>query len=60
MAEIEHFCDPEIKDHPKFEHVRGTPVILYSACAQMEGKGAVKTTIGEAVEGSEVRFFSLV
>ena len=54
MAEIEHFCDPEAKDHPKFDSVRATPVVLYSACAQMDGKPAYKTTIGEAVEGQEV------
>jgi len=53
MAEIEHFCDPEAKDHPKFDSVRATPVVLYSACAQMDGKPAYKTTIGEAVEGQE-------
>jgi len=52
MAEIEHFVDPEAKDHPKFDSVRATPVVLYSACAQMDGKPAYKTTIGEAVEGS--------
>lgn len=26
MAEIEHFCDPEDKSHPKFESVCHTPV----------------------------------
>jgi len=50
MAEIEHFCDPEDKSHPKFESVCHTPVLLYSACNQMEGKAAEYTTIGEALE----------
>merc|ERR1712029_156631 len=54
MAEIEHFCDPEAKDHPKFHAVRATPIVLYTACAQMDGKPAYKTTIGEAVEGEKV------
>ena len=52
------FCDPEAKDHPKFDSVRATPVVLYSACAQMDGKPAYKTTIGEAVEGQEVFYTS--
>ena len=51
MAEIEHFCDPVDKSHPKFETVRSVPVVLYSACNQMDGKPAYKTTVGEAVDG---------
>lgn len=50
MAEIEHFCDPADKDHPKFDMVRDTEMALYSACNQMDGKSAVVMTIGEAVE----------
>ena len=50
MAEIEHFCDPEDKSHPKFETVASTEVSLYSACCQMEGKSVYKSTIGKAVE----------
>ncbi len=49
MAEIEHFCDPQNKDHPKFEAVADTEVSLYSACCQMEGKSVFKTTVGKAV-----------
>ncbi len=55
MAEIEHFCDPSDKDHPKFDSVRNVEMLLYSACNQMDGKPAYTTTIGEAVEG--VRYF---
>merc|ERR1712051_570816 len=50
MAEIEHFLDPEDKNHPKFDSVKGVEVSLYSACCQMEGKSVYKTTIGKAVE----------
>ncbi|KAK6165519.1 hypothetical protein SNE40_022434 [Patella caerulea] len=49
MAEIEHFCDPDDKSHPKFENVADLKVMLYSACSQMDGKSAEAWTIGEAV-----------
>ena len=49
MAEIEHFCDPTSKQHPKFESVTDVEVSLYSAQCQMEGKSVYKTTIGKAV-----------
>ncbi|TRY74080.1 hypothetical protein TCAL_07400 [Tigriopus californicus] len=54
MAEIEHFCDPQDKSHPKFDDIRGTEICLYSAANQMEGKSVYKTTIGEAVDSSTV------
>ena len=38
-------------EHDKFDLVRNVRVVLYSADAQMEGKSAHETTIGEAVEG---------
>ncbi|XP_046689162.1 glycine--tRNA ligase-like [Homalodisca vitripennis] len=50
MAEIEHFCDPRDKSHPKFASVRDTVMKLYSACNQMDGKSAESMTIGEAVD----------
>lgn len=50
MAEIEHFCDPNHKDHPKFADVADHEMALYSACNQMDGKSASKLTIGEAVK----------
>ena len=50
MAEIEHFCDPSDKSHPKFDEVRQVQVLLYSACNQMDGKAAEYTTIGQAVD----------
>ncbi len=49
MAEIEHFCDPKDKSHPKFGNVKDLQVTLYSACNQMEGKMPEQHTIGEAV-----------
>lgn len=50
MAEIEHFCDPNDKSHPKFANIRDTELLLYSACNQMDGNPAQKTKIGDAVE----------
>ncbi|XP_019870544.2 glycine--tRNA ligase [Aethina tumida] len=50
MAEIEHFCDPNDKSHPKFESVKDEVLLLYSACNQMDGKPAEKTKIGDAVQ----------
>lgn len=49
MAEIEHFCDPDNKDHPKFSSVADLNLTLYSACNQMEGKSAEVKNLGEAV-----------
>jgi glycyl-tRNA synthetase len=50
MAEIEHFCDPNEKDHPKFVDVADYEMTLYSACNQMDGKSASRVKIGEAVK----------
>ncbi|CAH1105236.1 unnamed protein product [Psylliodes chrysocephalus] len=54
MAEIEHFCDPNDKRHPKFENARDTQLLLYSACNQMDGKAAERITIGTAVDSGLV------
>jgi glycyl-tRNA synthetase len=54
MAEIEHFCDPSDKSHPKFESLKNTTLLLYSACNQMDGKSAECMTIGKAVESGLV------
>ncbi|RXG55263.1 hypothetical protein Avbf_15244 [Armadillidium vulgare] len=48
MAEIEHFCFPDDKDHPKFNQVANTKLQLYSACNQMDGEAPKWMTIGEA------------
>lgn len=47
MCEIEHFCDS--KDHPKFESVKNTEMLLYSADNQEQGRSAEVITIGDAV-----------
>ncbi|XP_014272814.1 glycine--tRNA ligase [Halyomorpha halys] len=54
LAEIEHFCDPSNKNHPKFGSVENTNMLLYSACDQMDGKSPSKKTIGEAVNSGLV------
>ncbi|XP_017138343.1 glycine--tRNA ligase [Drosophila miranda] len=54
MAEIEHFCDPTQKDHPKFGNVKDEKMTLYSACNQMDGKSATQLAIGEAVSAKLV------
>ena len=40
LAEIEHFCDPVEKDHPKFANVAEVKMTLYSADDQMSGRAA--------------------
>jgi len=50
MAEIEHFCDPADKSHPKFGLVETTELVLYSASNQMGGEAARLLSIGEAVQ----------
>lgn len=47
MCEIEHFCDS--KEHPKFEFVKDTHMLFYSADNQEQGKAAEVMTIGDAV-----------
>ncbi|XP_014206733.1 glycine--tRNA ligase [Copidosoma floridanum] len=54
MAEIEHFCDPNDKKHPKFDLMKETTLLLYSACNQMDGKSAEYLSIGQAVESGLV------
>jgi len=54
MAEIEHFCDPADKSHPKFAGVSSTKMTLYSAADQMSGQPAKEVEIGAAVSGGTV------
>lgn len=56
MAEIEHFFDPNVKSHPKFDDVKHMEINLYSASNQMHGKGVEQMTIEEAVKS--VRFLN--
>lgn len=50
MAEIEHFVDPNEKDHPKFCNVSDLQVMLYSSKAQTSGQSAQIMRLGDAVE----------
>ncbi|XP_002739603.2 glycine--tRNA ligase-like [Saccoglossus kowalevskii] len=50
MAEIEHFVDPNHKDHPKFEDVADLNVTLYPAKVQLNGESPQVWKIGDAVE----------
>jgi len=54
MAEIEHFCDPEDKAHPKFAKLSNTEMVLYSANDQMSGQPAKLIKIGDAVNAGTV------
>merc|ERR1719362_2462357 len=54
MAEVEHFCDPVEKDHPKFSGVADTVMNLYSADNQMAGEAAKQVRIGDAVAAGTV------
>jgi len=54
MAEVEHFCDPTEKDHPKFSGVADTMMTLYSANNQMGGEAARQVRIGDAVAAGTV------
>ena len=59
MAEIEHFCDPKDKSHPKFDVIKDVVVPLYSACGQMDGQLPEMWTFGDAVEKVSRALFSL-
>ncbi|KIH51675.1 tRNA ligase class II core domain protein [Ancylostoma duodenale] len=50
MCEIEHFVDPSEKSFAKFKKVHSYPMLLFSACNQMDGQPAQTMKIGEAVE----------
>merc|ERR1740129_755866 len=54
MAEVEHFCDPVEKDHPKFSGVADTVMPLSSADNQMAGEAAKQVKIGDAVAAGTV------
>ncbi|KAB7499812.1 Glycine--tRNA ligase [Armadillidium nasatum] len=49
LAEIEHFCYPDDKSHPKFSQVSDTKLWLFPVCKQTEGGRPVFIEIGEAV-----------
>jgi glycyl-tRNA synthetase len=51
MAEIEHYVDPEKKDHPRFDEVKDVKLRLLPKDVQSAGKtDLLELTIGEAVQ----------
>lgn len=51
MAEIEHFVDPDSKDHERFDSVKDIKLRLLPKDVQSAGKTDIsEITIGEAVE----------
>lgn len=50
MAEIEHFVDPDNKDHPRFDEVKDIKLNLLPANVQLDGKTDITVmSIGDAV-----------
>jgi glycyl-tRNA synthetase len=49
MAEVEHFCDPNDKTHPKYDDIKHIELNLYSACAQVDGQPPRYVKIEDAV-----------
>lgn len=50
QAEIEHFCNPDDKAHPKFQSIAGLSPLLFSRALQMgAAKVAEPMSLGEAV-----------
>lgn len=58
MAEIEHFVDPNEKDHPKFSNVADLNITLYSSKAQTSGQSAEIMNLGDAV--NQVRIWKQI
>jgi glycyl-tRNA synthetase len=55
MAEIEHYVDPDNKDHPKFDQVKHIELNFLPADVQLSGKtNCIKMSIGEAVSSKMV------
>ena len=51
QAEIEHFCNPNDKSHPKFQYIANEEPFLYSRALQMgEEKQPKRIQLGKAVE----------
>jgi glycyl-tRNA synthetase len=50
MAEIEHFVDPDNKDHPRFDEVKDIKLNILPANVQLDGKTDITVmSIGDAV-----------
>jgi glycyl-tRNA synthetase len=51
MAEIEHYVDPQDKNHVRFNEVKDVKLMLLPKDVQMEGRTELQEmTVGEAVE----------
>jgi len=50
MAEIEHFMDPENKNHPGFDSIRDEKLLLFTKESQTGGEKPQYISVGEAVE----------
>jgi glycyl-tRNA synthetase len=52
MAEIEHFVDPDHKEHPKFIKIKDLKLPLFSAENQMKGDRVIirDMTLEEAIK----------
>ncbi|KAL9648111.1 hypothetical protein ABK040_007476 [Willaertia magna] len=50
LAEIEHFINPNIDEHQKFDLVKDVKVPFFSREYQTQGKTQIELTIGEAFE----------
>eukprot|EP00698_Gefionella_okellyi_P015401 TRINITY_DN4347_c0_g1_i1.p1 TRINITY_DN4347_c0_g1~~TRINITY_DN4347_c0_g1_i1.p1 ORF type:complete len:708 (+),score=135.81 TRINITY_DN4347_c0_g1_i1:52-2175(+) len=55
LAEIEHFCNPHDKSHPKFASVAHVSVQLFTGTAQVENLPVWRMTIGRAVQDGIVK-----
>ncbi|ADG12845.1 glycine--tRNA ligase [Methanocaldococcus infernus] len=55
QAEIEYFVHPEKKEHEKFDEVKDLILPLLPAEHQLEGKGIIKMSLGEAVDKGIIR-----
>ncbi|KAJ2743708.1 Glycine--tRNA ligase 1, mitochondrial [Coemansia sp. BCRC 34301] len=55
MAEVEHYVDPNNKDHPRFDEVAHVKLPLLPSQTQLDGKTApIMMSIGEAVAAGTV------
>jgi glycyl-tRNA synthetase len=49
LAEIEHFVNPDKKDHPRYKYVKNLSLTLFPRENQTENTGVVQMTIDEAL-----------
>ncbi|KAL0489394.1 glycyl tRS [Acrasis kona] len=54
LAEVEHFCHPDDKSHPKYDSVKNVVVKLLSREAQTAGQAASEQTIQQAMANKNI------